>query len=300
MPEQAQLEDSLIDEMDINEFFTDVVEGLTSSPKTLPCKYFYDERGSELFGKICDTPEYYITRTEVALLRQIAPEISEMLGAGCSLLELGSGLGIKIRILLDALDNVQSYTPMDISEEVLLHSANVLRAEYPSLRVQPWVGDYTRDLDFKLERVEDSAKPVVFFPGSTISNFGVDTVKKAERINAAYNDKAGHTAAFNTNLLVRMRDELNIEISPDDFRHHAFFNEDMSRIEMHLVSKRAQTIHIQGKAISFLEGESIHTENSCKYRIEDFHHLAKSAGFRANKTWQDDDSLFSFHYLVAE
>lgn len=324
MLEQAKLQDSLVDEVDTSEFLNDVVEGLSCSPKTLPCKYFYNERGSVLFGKICETPEYYITRTETALLRQIAPEISEMLGPDCNLLELGSGLGEKIRILLDALDTPQSYTPMDISEEVLFNSAAALQPEYPNLRIRPWVGDYTRDLDFKLKRLADFPKPVVFFPGSTISNFnpedaqvfltrirrwlgeggvlliGVDTEKPAELINAAYNDNDGYTAAFNMNLLHRIKDELDVDLSPENFRHHAFFNADESRLEMHLVSEQAQRIDLHGVTVDFAEGETIHTENSYKYRVSDFHKLAQSVGFTPQKTWQDTEKLFSFHYLTAD
>ena len=321
------LEDVICDEPECfeeNAFLEDVVEGLSSAKKYLPCKYFYDERGSELFQKICETSEYYVTKIEIELLKKIVPDIANRLGKGVDLLEFGSGAGEKIRLLLDALERPASYTPMDISEEVLLQSSKDLRRQYPEIQVRPWVGDYTQGLSKKLNNLDRNSRQVVFFPGSTISNFtpkeakdfltevsfwlgkggvllvGVDTVKSESILNAAYNDAEGHTAAFNLNLLDRIRDQLSVDIEPDSFSHQAFFNQDKSRIEMHLVANREQVVRIAEKSILFKEGESIHTENSYKYKVDDFHCLARSAGFRVEKTWLADEDMFSFHYLVSE
>lgn len=303
------------------EFCKDIENGLNSNPKHLPCKYFYDKSGSELFDQICQTPEYYVTRTETELLTQILPEIAEMVLPGCDILEFGSGAGHKIRLLLDALYQPSSYTPMDISESALMESASKLRRDYPQIDIRPWVGDYTVDLTENLKNLSHSSQRVVFFPGSTISNFtpeearaflvrisawlgengvlliGVDTVKSESILNAAYNDAQGVTAAFNLNLIHRIRNELDIAIDPQDFKHHAFFNSSESRIEMHLVALREHSILIGGRPVHFEQGESIHTENSYKYSQESFSALAESAGLEIGKSWLDDDNLFSFHFL---
>ena len=304
-----------------SEFYQDVVNGLNSSPKTLPCKYFYDKKGSDLFDQICRTPEYYVTRTEIALLNKILPEIALMIDPGCDILEFGSGAGQKIRLLLDALRAPASYTPMDISESALMGSVVELRADYPDIDIRPWIGDYTIDLVDNLEHLSHLTQRVVFFPGSTISNFtleeakgflervyswlgengilliGVDTIKSEVILNSAYDDAAGVTAEFNLNLLHRIRSELGVEIDPEDFEHQAFFNADKNRVEMHLVARRAHSISFGGKLVHFGKGESIHTENSYKYSPESFQRLAESVGFVVKKSWLDDRKLFSFHFL---
>jgi len=314
----AAYRDAVVDDPD---FYQSVVNGLTSSPKTLPCKYFYDEKGSYLFDQICQTPEYYVTRTETALLRKILPEIAAIIDPGSDILEFGSGAGQKIRLLLDGLRNPASYTPMDISESALLESVVGLRADYPDINIRPWVGDYTIDLINNLENLSHLNQRVVFFPGSTISNFrpeeakcflervsawlgengvlliGVDTIKSELILNSAYNDAAGVTADFNLNLLHRIKNELGIEIDPNDFEHQAFFNPDQSRVEMHLVARRAHSVLLDGQSVYFEQDESIHTENSYKYSLESFQLLAESAGFSTKKSWLDDRKLFSFHCL---
>ena len=305
-----------------SEFFLDIVNGLTSIPKYLPCKYFYNDEGSELFAKICQTPEYYVTRTEIALLKKILPEIAALIDPGCDILEFGSGAGEKIRLLLNALREPASYTPMDISESALLESTAKLRTDYPGIDIQPWVGDYTADLTENLDNLSHPNQRVVFFPGSTISNFtpekardflarisawlgatgvlliGVDTLKPEAILNAAYNDAEGVTAAFNLNLIHRIRDELDVDIDPENFEHRAFFNPAESRVEMHLVAKREHSILLDGRPIHFKKDESIHTENSYKYSMESFQSLAQAAGFAVRKSWQDDNNLFSFHFYV--
>lgn len=322
MPENLAYKDEILSESDV--FLNDVLDGLSAEPKSLPCKYFYDQRGSQLFRQICETPEYYITRTETALLKQILPEIAQRLGSGCDIVEFGSGAGEKVRLLLDALVEPASYTPMDISEDALLKSVAELRACYPHIPIHPWLGDYTEELTRNLDSLEGLSRQVVFFPGSTISNFaieearaflsrisqwlgqggvlliGVDTLKSESVINRAYNDADGYTAAFNMNLLHRIRDELSVPLNLENFYHNAFFNSEMGRLEMHLVSRVFQPVEIAGRTFEFEEGESIHTENSYKYRVSDFQRMAESVGLHAKKSWEDQDQLFSFHYLVRE
>jgi dimethylhistidine N-methyltransferase len=305
-----------------SDFLYDIIHGLSQSPKTLPCKYFYDERGSQLFEQICTTDEYYITRTELALLKQIMPELAELMGAGCDILEFGSGAGIKIQTLLRGLTEPRSYIPVDISEEILQSSAKKLEIVFPKIEVHPIVGDYTKEIVLpELFGQETPHKKMVFFPGSTISNFdessaftfltkihsllnsgdvlfiGVDLVKPIEILHAAYNDEQGVTAEFNMNLLHRINQSFADSIDLNKFAHHAFFNEERSRIEMHLVSTEKQKIEIAGNHFSFEEGEGIHTENSYKYSVESFQNLAQKCGFQSKKAWVDEDQLFSLHYL---
>lgn len=306
-------------------FLNDVLDGLSDKQKSLPCKYFYDETGSQLFTQICETPEYYVTRAELAIMREHADDMAERIGENARIVEFGSGAGEKIRLLLKALVKPYSYTPLDISIEILQQSAEQLRTEFPSLMVTPVAADYTRPLaDLPLFDSANDAKQgrkVVYFPGSTISNFtptqaedflqqiagllesdgglliGVDTVKSDEILNAAYNDAAGVTAAFNKNLLHRINEELLGTFELDKFRHHAFFNRTESRIEMHLISEVDQTVSIAGTDIRFKAGESIHTENSYKYSKESLESLARKAGLNIRYSWSDQAGLFGVHYL---
>ncbi len=300
-------------------FLDDVLDGLAQTQKKLSSKYFYDERGSQLFDDICELPEYYPTRTETALLRTHAAEFAELIGANASVVEFGSGSSTKIRILLDALETPAAYIPVDISREHLLASAKALAGAYPDLPVVPIAADYTQP--FELPEIAGGAARIGFFPGSTIGNFtraaavdflraaatdlgtdnglliGVDLRKDTGILHAAYNDAAGVTAQFNLNVLRRVNRELDGNFDIDAFSHDARWVADQGRIEMHLVSERDQEVRINGHSFAFAAGESIHTEDSHKYDIEEFHALAAKAGWRAFRHWTDANDLFSLHYL---
>ncbi len=307
-------------------FLEDVLQGLSGKQKTLPCKYFYDEKGSQLFEAICGLDEYYVTRTEQALLEEIAPELAVCVGPHARIIEPGSGAGKKIQTLLGALDRPAGYTPIDISEEILHASAETLRRLFPKIAIRPLVADYTQSLQMpQLFGAMPEGKKVVFFPGSTIGNFepeerqhflkriaravgpgggliiGVDLVKDADTLEAAYDDAEGVTAAFNLHILERIKQELGAGVDVAAFSHLAEFNAEKQRVEMHLVSTKAQKICVAGRCFCFAEGETIHTENSYKYTVEGFQAVAREAGFAPQKTWVDDAGLFSIHYLeVAE
>ena len=300
-----------------------VLAGLAGEPKALPCKLFYDARGSALFEAICDTPEYYLTRTETGILETNAPDIAARIGPHCRLVELGSGASRKVRILLQALQQPAAYLPVDISRDHLRAAAAGLAADFPGLYVVAVCADYTRP--FELPPLSGPpGKTVGFFPGSTIGNFepeavvafltncarllgpggemliGVDLKKSPDILNAAYNDAAGTNAAFNLNLLYRIRRELGGDLDADRFAHVAFYNEREGRIELYVKSLADQTIGIGGRRFRLAAGELIHTENSYKYAIPEFHALAVRAGFRAAATWTDPAQLFSVHYLRLE
>lgn len=302
-------------------FLADVTDGLSRARKTLPCKYFYDQRGSALFDTICELEEYYPTRTETAILRRHAGEFAGLAGPGAAVVELGSGSSVKVRILLDALEDPAAYVPVDISREHLLASAARLAGDYPGLTVVPVAADYVQG--FPLPPVAAPERTLAFFPGSTIGNFepaeakaflgrlarrlgvgsrlliGVDLKKRRDVLEAAYNDARGVTAAFNLNLLARINRELGGTFDLDGFAHRAFYNETCGRIEMHLVSRRAQTAAVGGRTFRFAEGETIHTENSCKYSLPEFGRLAAGAGWRAVRTWTDEAALFGLLWLQA-
>lgn len=306
---------------DTGDFRREVITGLSRSPKSLPPKYFYDERGSELFEAICGLPEYYPTRTEIALMRDKGREMAEELGPECILVEYGSGSGRKTRILVEALAPV-AYVPIDIAAAQLTEwSAEVARS-FPAVTVVAVCADYSRP--FALPGLERFAKRrrVIYFPGSTIGNFmvseamvflknacavarpggamlvGVDLKKDPAVLEAAYNDARGVTAAFNLNLLARINRELKASIDLASFRHRAFYNAELGRIEMHLESLRDQRVVIADRTFVFRQGETIHTENSCKYSIAEFQELARGAGFVARTYWTDPQDLFSVHYLT--
>ncbi len=307
------------------DFLAEVLAGLSSSPRTLPCKFFYDERGADLFQRICELPEYYITRTETELLRRCAPEIAESIGANAALIGFGTGAGIKTRMLLEHLENPIAYIPVDISKQRLLDSAVELSKAMPSLEILPVCADYLQELQFpKPLRKPDHV--AVFFPGSTIGNLepavakgflervcrlcgksggliiGVDLQKSREVLEAAYNDSAGVTAEFNLNLLVRANRELGADFDLARWEHRAVYNEIEGRIEMHLLSVGEQTVHVGGRAFAFADGEKIITEFSYKQTLDGFARLASSAGFReASRVWTDPQGWFAiFHFAVAE
>jgi dimethylhistidine N-methyltransferase len=307
------------------DFLAEVLAGLSSLPRTLPCKFFYDERGADLFQKICELPEYYITRTETELLRRYAPEIAESIGPNAALIGFGTGAGIKTRLLLEHLQNPIAYIPVDISKQRLIDSAVELSHAMPALEILTVCADYLQELQFpKPLRKPDHV--AVVFPGSTIGNLepavaqdflqrvcrlcgksggliiGVDLRKSREILEAAYNDSAGVTAEFNLNLLVRANRELGADFDLARWKHRAVFNEGESRIEMHLISDGEQTVHVGGQEFAFADGEKIITEFSYKHTVEGFTRLAASAGFReASRVWTDPNGLFAiFHFAVAE
>jgi len=303
-------------------FIDDVIEGLSQENKTLPCKYFYDETGSNLFEAICDLDEYYITRTELKLLDDIKDELADLIGPKAVIIEPGAGAGIKIQTLLAALDSPTTYVPIDISADFLFYSAKKITAKFPEVDIRPIQGDFTETYEWTGNK--DFTNRVVFFPGSTIGNFtpkqaetflrnqrqfigrqgamviGVDLVKPVARLESAYNDKQGVTAEFNKNLLVRINNELGGNFDLNQFEHAAVFNEQESRIEMHLVSQKKQTVRINQQSFQFDKHENIHTENSYKYSLESFQALARRAGFACRQSWLDKDELIGVHYLTPE
>jgi dimethylhistidine N-methyltransferase len=303
------------------DFLSDVLTGLVGMPKSLPCKYLYDERGSDLFQQICELPEYYPTRTETALLLDCAEAISAAIGPRCRLIEYGTGSSEKMRILLGALKLPSSFVSVDISREHLLQATSALARDYPEVDVHAVCADFTKPFVVPRSTKNLVGKTVAFFPGSSLGNFhhreaveflmntanvigpggglviGIDLKKDVDILNAAYSDSAGVTAAFNLNLLVRINGELGGTFDADAFKHHAFYNEEKGRIEMHIVSLKEQTVGVGGKEIHFDEGETIHTENSYKYDIDEFQDLAHEAGFESAQVWTDPGHLFSVHYL---
>jgi dimethylhistidine N-methyltransferase len=301
-------------------FAEDVLEGLSRPRKSLPPKYFYDAAGSRLFERICRLREYYPTRLEVSITRKNLREIGRFAGRGASLLEYGTGEGIKTRLVITAL-RPSLYMPVDISEDALARAVLRLARAFPRLRIQPVRGDFSRPLD--IPPLRDGSRRVVYFPGSTIGNLtpdeahgflkmtraqvgsrgamivGVDLKKDATVLHAAYNDARGVTAAFNRNLLARINRELGGDFDLRRFVHYAFYDPTAGRIEMHLVSTERQTVAIGPHRFFFERGESIHTESSYKYSIAEFQALAARAGFRAAKVWTDPRGWFSVHGLVA-
>jgi len=299
-------------------FQSDVLAGLSRRRKRLPAQYFYDEAGSRLFDAITELPEYYPTRTELGILRAHAGQMARRCGPRCLLIELGAGSLMKVRFLLEQLEFPASYVPVDVSGDYLRSAAAALADDYPTLDVVPVTADFTRS--FTIPDVP-SARRVVFFPGSTIGNFdpsqtdallrriarlvgsggglllGIDLRKDTAVLERAYNDTAGVTAAFNRNLLVRINRDLGADFDLDAFRHLAFYNSELSRIEMHLVSTITQQVRVGETVFNFRTSESIHTENSYKYDIAQFAGWAASCGLRLDATWTDPRHYFGVLYL---
>ena len=304
-----------------SEFFSDVVAGLSSEPRTLPCKYFYDARGAALFQKICELPEYYITRTEIDILDRHRAEIAAHLGADIELIGLGTGAGTKTRILIEALEKPAVYIPVDISEKQLRQSTGLFRQIFPTLEILPVCADYLQPFDLPSPR-HKAARNIVYFPGSTIGNFdpigateflqrvvdlcgrdgglliGVDLRKDRHVIEAAYNDKAGITAQFNLNLLVRANREIGADFDLRHWRHCANYNSSNGRIEMYLISEADQRVRIEDRQFNFRTGERILTEYSYKHTRESFAALAANAGFDFEKMWTDQVALFGVFYFT--
>jgi len=297
-------------------FEADVLAGLHATPKRLPPKYFYDGLGSQLFERITELPEYYPTRCEMRILREQGADIAKLVPKGAALVEFGSGSSKKARILLRALPPLAAYVPVDICGEMIEQEARELRLDFPGLKVLPVTADITRE--FVLPQPALTA-PVRagFFPGSTIGNFepheaaaflrnaarilgagatlivGADLIKPAEVLNAAYNDAAGVTARFNLNLLVRINRELRGTFKLDTFEHHAFYNRERNRVEMHLASLKRQKVKVAGESVDFRAGETIHTENSYKYSVDSLGALARGAGWQPAAVWTDERGYFS-------
>jgi len=296
----------------------EIIAGLSRLRKQLPPKYFYDRRGSQLFDAITELPEYYPTRTEIGILERHGGEMADLVGREALLVEPGSGSSYKIRLLLQALKPAV-YMPVDISREHLLESVASLAESFDELEIHAVCADYSAP--FALPLGVNGGARAAFFPGSSIGNFdpdrgrqflerignllgtgsrlliGVDLIKDASMLNAAYNDARGVTADFNTNLLRRVNRELDADFDLEAFRHEAYYNSSEKRIEMHLVSIADQQVSLGGKRFSFRAGESIHTENSYKYSVDGFHALAGEAGYQAERVWTDADDLFSVHCL---
>jgi dimethylhistidine N-methyltransferase len=304
-----------------SDFLSDVIAGLSSEPRTLRCKYFYDERGAALFQKICELPEYYITRTEIDILDRYRTEIASQVGPNIELIGLGTGAGTKTRILIEALEKPAVYMPVDISEKQLHESTALFRKVFPDLEILPVCADYLQPVALPSSR-HKATRNVVYFPGSTIGNFepdeaamflgriakvcrqngglliGVDLQKDRHILERAYNDTTGVTAQFNLNLLTRANRELGADFDLSRWRHRAIYNSSAGRIEMRLVSEIDQTVHVADYEFRFRSGEQIITEFSYKYTPEGFTALARRAGFEFARIWTDDARLFGVFYFT--
>lgn len=306
----------------------DVLSGLSRSPKRLPSKYFYDARGSDLFERICEQPEYYPTRTELVIMRDHVRAIATALGPDARLVEYGSGSGLKTRLLLRHLQTPVAYVPVEISRSALAEGVSRLEREFPRIEMLPVCADFTQPI--KLPRAARAPRQtVVYFPGSTLGNFaqedalrllrqmrneagqgggeldggvliGIDLVKDKAGLEAAYNDAAGVTAEFTLNLLVRMNHELDTDFDLAGFRHRARWHALAERIETHIVSRREQDVHVDGRTFHFGEGEAMLVEYSCKYTLEGFARFAARAGLRVAEVWTDSERQFSVQWLACE
>jgi dimethylhistidine N-methyltransferase len=298
----------------------EIIAGLTARPKRISPKYFYDEAGAQLFEAITATPEYYLTRCEIAILDERAAEIARLIPDGTAVVEFGSGSSRKARVLITAAPAIAAYVPVEISSKMLIKEAHELRRDQPRLAVLPVEADFTQS--FSLPAEVAGFPRAGFFPGSTIGNFepheacsflrhagrmlgtgatliiGVDLVKDASILNAAYNDAAGITAKFNLNLLTRINRELDASFDLASFSHHAFYNSERHRIEMHLASNKRQKVKVAGRLIEFRTGETIHTENSYKDTLDSFSALARGSGWTPLSAWTDAGANFSIHALA--
>ena len=300
-----------------------VLDGLSAPQKQISSKFLYDERGSKLFDQICELDEYYPTRTEIGILQEYVEEMVEAIGPRARLVELGSGSSMKTRILLDHLDDLAVYVPIDISRSHLVAAAEQIAEAYPDVPVQPLCADYTATFDLPTPP-RPATRTVAFYPGSTVGNFqpheardflgrlvdgigedgglliGVDLKKDVDVMEAAYNDAAGVTAAFNKNLLRRMNRELDATFALDRFEHVSVWNEEKGCVESFLRSTTDQTVMVAGTRFSFDEGETIHTEYSYKYTLDEFAELIGEAGFSVDRVWTDDRSYFSVQYCTVD
>ena len=300
----------------------EIIDGLRQDTKSISPKYFYDERGSQLFDAITHLPEYYLTDTEISIMLGNIDEITKLVGEQTSLIEFGSGSSSKTRILLEHLDRLAVYVPVDISEEHLLDSARQIREEFPGIEVLPVIADFTRQFNLPSPKVMP-LRNIVYFPGSTIGNFthddaqellrvmrheakddgalliGVDLQKDPQIIENAYNDSAGVTAEFNVNMLRHLNRDYGADFDLNAYSHEAHYDEEEGRVEIKLISSRLQAVSIGGEEIEIASGEAILTEYSHKYTLDGFADMAKQAGFKVEKVWSDPERLFSVQYLVA-
>ena len=300
-----------------------VIGGLSRRPKAIPCRFLYDAAGSALFEEICALPEYYLTRTEMAILEENAAAIADCMGARCQLIEFGSGSSRKVRLLLEALEDPAAYVAIDISREPLRDAADMLAREFPGLPVVAVCADYTQPLTLPELPATKGGRRIGFFPGSTIGNFareeavgflagcrrvvgrsggmlvGVDLQKDKAVLDAAYNDAQGVTSAFTLNLLERVNRELDGDFALERFAHDAAYDPSAGRVEIYIRSLADQIVTVAGHRFRLAAGERIHTEDSCKYTIPEFQRLATRAGFRPMHCWTDQDGLFSVHFLAA-
>lgn len=305
----------------MNDLLEIAQRGLSMKPKRLPSWLFYDERGSALFEQICEQPEYYLTRREIALMEEHAGSIADLLGSGVRLVEYGSGNARKTRMLLEHLHEPVSYVPVEISSEPLRESVDRLAVEFPQLPVQPLCADFTKPIRLPIPP-QAPRRTVLYFPGSTIGNFesreasallrkmrnemgdtggvliGVDLKKDVAVIEAAYNDAAGVTAEFTLNMLHRLNRDIGSDFDLSAFAHRAHYNPMAGRIETHIVSRSDQQVKVGRIQVSFRTGEAIQVEYSCKYSLEDFAALAAKAGLAVRRVWLDSERMFSLQYLV--
>ena len=310
-----------LQETAMNEELAALVEGLSQAQKTISPKYFYDEAGSQLFDEITKLPEYYLTDAELDIMRDRVGEMASLIGKQASLIEFGSGSSLKTRVLLEHLDDLAAYVPVDISEDHLLASAKKIRGEFPDLDVRPVVADFTQAFELPTPTVAP-VKNVVYFPGSTIGNFdkedamallhvmyaeagengalliGVDLQKDPKIFNRAYNDSAGVTAAFNLNMLRHLNTSYGANFDLDAFEHRAEYDEEEGRVVVELVSREDQTFELGDTEFDIADGETILTEYSHKYTLEGFAEMAANAGFEVNEVWKDADDLFSVQYCT--
>lgn len=319
----AQPKDIRVDDRhpDVEDTLDTVRRGLAAKPKRLPSRLFYDERGSALFEAICQQPEYYLTRTEIAIMRGHAGDIADTLGPDVRLVEYGSGSGIKTRMLLEHLQTPVAYVPVEISRTALMESVAELATRFPTVPMQPVCADFTQPLRLPVA-TRSPRRTVIYFPGSTIGNFetkdavrilrqmrtemsegggiivGVDLKKDSAEIEAAYNDAAGVTRDFTLNMLVRLNREIGTDFDIDGFRHRARYNVLAGRIETDLVSTKRQDVHVGHDVFAFREDEAMHVEYSCKYSLDDFAQMAHKAGLSVEKVWMDEARRFSVQYLV--
>lgn len=299
----------------------EVLAGLSKSQKSLPPKLLYDKRGSEIFEKICLLKEYYPTRAETEILKTFSSEIAQMIGQDSLIVEPGSGAGDKIRYLLPHLIHPKAYVPIEISKDILLRMTDELHHEFPQLKVVPVCADFNQELDLPISLNSNNIKRVVFFPGSTIGNLeplealhflkkigklvgpggglviGVDLKKDPEIFKMAYDDPHGVTSDFNLNLLERLNREVAADFDINNFTHEAVYDEGQGKIEMHLVSKISQLVRVNQTVFRFQQGETIHTESSYKYSVEEFVELCAKARFSIKKCWKDSQNLFCVYYF---
>jgi len=308
-------------DLSVTDDLSEIIEGLSKQQKSLPPKFFYDEHGSRLFDAICELPEYYLTRTELSIMQAHIDEIVSLVGPQASLIEFGSGSSLKTRMLLEKLDRLAAYVPVDISREHLTAAAESLASDYPNVEVWPVLADFMQPFELPNPSVMP-LKNIVYFPGSTIGNFspeqahsllqvmhveagedgalliGVDLQKDTAVIERAYNDEAGVTAEFNLNMLSRINRAFGANFDPDQFRHRAVYDEEHGRVEMSLISECEQIVHVGGQSFQFVQGEALITEHSHKYTLEQFDRMAREAGFVVETVWTDPERLFSVQYCL--